>query len=161
MKDSLLAHLKSNGIEYKLTEHEPVLTVEQANKFWAEIEGVHCKNLFLRDKRGKQHYLVVAEKDKAVSIQKLNEILGNNEKLSFGSERRLTKYLKLVQGAVSPFGVLNDTSNHVIVLIENGLKNARTINFHPNVNTATLSLSFMDFEKFLKLSNNSYRYISL
>lgn len=161
MKDSLLQYLKSNGIEYKLTEHEPVLTVEQANKFWAEIEGVHCKNLFLRDKKGKQHYLVVAEKDKAVSISKLNDLLGNNEKLSFASERRLTKYLNLVQGAVSPFGVLNDTGNHVIVLIDKGLKKTSLINFHPNVNTATLSLSFADFEKFLGLSNNSYRFIDL
>ena len=161
MKDSLLQYLKSNNIEYNLSEHEPVLNVEQANKFWAEIEGVHCKNLFLRDKRGKQHYLVVTEKDKAVSIQKLNEILGNNEKLSFASERRLTKYLNLIQGAVSPFGLLNDTGNHVIALIDKDLKNTGIINFHPNVNTATLSLSFVDFERFLNLSNNSYRYIGL
>jgi len=161
MKETLLENLKTTGIEYKLTEHEPVLTVEEANKFWANIDGVHCKNLFLRDKKGKQHYLVVVEKDKDFSINKLNEILGNNEKLSFASERRLTKYLNLMQGAVSPFGVINDTENHVVVLIEKGLKNAEIINFHPNVNTATLSLSFTDFEKFLRLSNNNFRYIDL
>jgi len=79
--------------------------------------------------------------------------------LGFASERRLDKYLKLIRGAVSPFGIINDTDNHVILLIDQSLQKATMVSFHPNVNTATLSLSFLDFEKFLQQSGNAYRYI--
>jgi Ala-tRNA(Pro) deacylase len=159
--DTLLRFLDDNQIAYQVFEHEPVLTVEQAEVFWSEIAGTHCKNLFFRDKRGKQHYLVITEKSKPVSIDALNALIGNNEKLSFASERRLTKYLNLAQGAVSPFGLINDAANHVIVLLDAELKNSEVINFHPNVNTATLSMSYDDFEKFLTLTGNAYRFVAI
>lgn len=159
--DNLLTFLQSHQIPYQVFEHEPVFTVEQAEKFWSKIDGTHCKNLFLRDKRGKQHYLVVTEKSKPLSIDTLNKIIGNNEKLSFASERRLTKYLNLSQGAVSPFGLINDSSNHVIILLDKELRKSEVINFHPNVNTATLSLKFIDFEKFMNLTGNKFQFVEL
>jgi len=155
---AVLDALQKLNVEYKLKEHEAVCTVEEADKFWTDIEGVHCKNLFLRDKKGKQHYLVVANKNTSVSIESLNQMLGN-ERLGFASERRLDKYLKLIRGAVSPFGIINDMDDHVILLIDQSLQKATMVSFHPNVNTATLSLSFLDFEKFLQQSGNAYRYI--
>ena len=107
-----------------------------------------------------RHYLVVAENNKRVSIAHLNQLLGN-EKLSFASERRLTKYLNLAKGSVSPFGIINDADNHVVLLIDDGLKESSIVNFHPNENTATVSLSFEDFEQFLKWSGNPYRFVTL
>jgi len=161
MDKNLLAQLDALGITYDIMEHEAVATVAQAEKFWKEIKGMHCKNLFLRDKKGRQHYLVVAEKDSKVPMDKLNLFLGNNERLSFASEKRMMKYLQLTPGSVSPFGIINDAENHVIVLLDSRLQGAEIVNFHPNINTSTLSIALPDFEKFLDWSKNPYQYIEL
>ena len=161
MDKNLLAQLDALGITYDIMEHEAAATVAEAEKFWKEIKGMHCKNLFLRDKKGRQHYLVVAEKDCKVPMDKLNLFLGNNERLSFASEKRMMKYLQITPGSVSPFGIINDAENHVIVLLDSRLQGAEIVNFHPNINTSTLSIVLSDFEKFLDWSKNPYQYIEL
>jgi Ala-tRNA(Pro) deacylase len=146
------------GISYSRHEHPPVYTVEEAKKQWIEIIGAHCKNLFLRNKKGNRHYLVILEASKAADLKSLNKLLGE-DRLSFASEKRLMKYLGLETGAVSPFGLINDRENHVKVVIDDDLKKAEAVNFHPNVNTATVGISFPDFEKFLSWCENSIRYL--
>jgi len=152
--------LKSLGINYEVHEHPPVLTVEDAQKYWSNIEGAQCKNLFLRNQKGKFHYLIIMEESKRVDMSKLASQIGEN-KLSFASDQRLEKYLGLKTGAVSPFGLINDENHVVEVKIDKDLKKTKIINFHPNVNTATISISFKDFEKFLKEQTNDVEYINI
>jgi len=147
-------------IHYHKHSHPPVNTVEEANQYWTEIEGAHCKNLFFRSKRGDKHYLVVLEFHKVLPIKQLNAVLGS-EHLSFASAERLMKYLGLMPGSVSPFGLINDTENHVSVLLDNDLRMYDKLNFHPNRNTATLTISFTDFERFMQWSGNEYKYITI
>ena len=148
------------AISYTRHEHPPVYTVEEAEKYWTEITGAHCKNLFLRNKKGNRHYLVILEASKVADLRRLNSLLGE-DRLSFASEQRLMKFLGLEAGAVSAFGLINDRENHVKVVIDQDLKTAEGVNFHPNVNTATVGLSFQEFEKFLAWSGNSIRYVPL
>ena len=158
--DKMLAALDQLQIDYTVANHDAVFTVEEAEKFWTDIPGTHCKNLFLRNRKGNQHYLVVLEKDKRLSIKELEQKLGN-ERLSFASPKRLEKYLNLTPGSVTPFGIINDTENHVKVLLDSDLQNAQIVNFHPDTNTATVSLSFTDFKKFMDWSGNAYDYIEI
>lgn len=153
-------YLDGLGIEYKKHEHPAVRTVEEAQLYWKGIDGAQCKNLFLRDQKGKRHYLVVVEENKKVDMSKLAEQLGE-KKLSFASEQRLDKYLKLKPGAVSPFGLINDEENLVELKIDKDLKKEKKISFHPNINTVTLELAYSDFEKYLKASGNDYEYIAI
>ena len=149
--------LEELGIEYIRHEHPPVFTVEQAEKHWAEIRGSHCKNLFLRNKKGNRHYLVILLTSKQADLRALNNELGE-DRLSFGSPERLKKYLGLEPGSVSPFGLINDRQREVIVIVDEDLKRADRVNFHPNVNTATLGISAADFERFLAWTGHSVRY---
>ncbi len=151
--------LEELGISYTRHRHPPVYTVEEAEKHWTEISGAHCKNLFLRNKKGNRHYLVILEASKAADLKALNKLLGE-DRLSFASGERLMRYLGLEAGAVSPFGLIQDKDKHVKVVIDEDLKKAVAVNFHPNVNTATVGLSFSDFEKFLSWSGNPIRYLS-
>lgn len=161
MDTNLLKVLDNLNIDYKVIEHEAASTIDEVKSHWTTLEGIHCKNLFLRDKKGRKHYLVVAEASKTVPIGVLNDMLGNNERLGFASERRLEKYLGLKPGSVTPFGVVNDQDNHVTLLLDEAIKEAEMVSFHPNVNTATLSLSYTDFEKFLNWSGNTYQFVKL
>jgi Ala-tRNA(Pro) deacylase len=145
--------LESLGIPFERHEHPPVYTVEQALEHWAGIDAVHCKNLFLRNKKGDRHVLVVAAHSTAVDIAALAARIGE-ARLSFASPERLAAHLGLTPGAVSPFGLINDASRSVAVLLDGSLRMAARVGFHPNVNTATIVLTFADFERFLAVRGN-------
>lgn len=146
------------GITYNRYEHPPVYTVEEAQQYWKDIDGAHAKNLFLRNNKGNRHFLVVLEQSKSADLKDLSGKLAAG-KLSFASERRLQEHLGLETGAVSPFGIINDQDKKVTLVIDKTMQKKESVNFHPNVNTATINVSYQDFEKFLKHCGNAIIYI--
>jgi Ala-tRNA(Pro) deacylase len=156
----VLEVLASLGISCLRHEHPPVFTVEDADKYWTDLRGTHCKNLFLRNKKGNRHYLVIAATSKTVDLKRLNLAL-QEDRLSFASPERLARCLGLEPGSVSPFGLINDASKEVRVIVDEDLRESRFLGFHPNTNTATLDISFADFEKFLAWSGNEIRYLRI
>ena len=108
-------------IKYEVVEHEPVHTMEDMDRLGLPEKGTLCKNLFLRDAKGKRHFLVTCEE----------------------------KYLGLKQGSVSPFGLMNDTDHQVEFFIDKDLSRCKSLGIHPLENTATVFLSYKDLDKFL------------
>ena len=145
--------LKRLGISYETHTHPPVLTVEEAAQYRSDIEFGENKNLFLRNKKGDKHYLVTIAASKTLDLRKLGEELG--EKLGFASEDRLSQYLDLSRGAVSPFGLINDAKKEVVYILDKDLLNNEKLGFHPNINTKTIIISAKDFEKFLTSTGNT------
>jgi Ala-tRNA(Pro) deacylase len=141
-------------------EHPPVFTVEEAEVHWATIPATHCKNLLLRNKKGTTHYLVIVERTKRVDIAALTAKVGE-DRLSFASPERLAAQLGLTPGSVSPFGLLHPGAGGVRVIVDADLRQSADVAFHPNVNTATLVLTWADFERFLQDRGNIVRYINL
>jgi Ala-tRNA(Pro) deacylase len=154
------AALDALGVRYERHEHPAVFHAEDAAKFWNPIAGVQCKNLFLRNKKGDRHYLVIVEISKRVDLKDLVKIVGD-DRLSFGSPERLMQELGLTPGSVSPFGLINDTDGSVRVLIDRDLRGAAALIFHPNINTASVVISWDDLERFLATRRNVVRVISL
>ena len=103
-------------------------------------EGRVCKNLFLRDQKGKQHFLVSLPEEKQASLKDLGEKLGV-QRLSFASEERLQKYLGVTHGAVSPLGILNKETHSVTFVLDREILQWDAVGVHPNDNTATVWLS--------------------
>lgn len=157
-RQSVFITLDSLGIEYELFEHPALDTIEIALKYWKDIDAVHCKNLFFRNHKGNKHYLVIIKDTTPFSIRSLEKKLKQG-KLTFGSEKRLLKYLGLLPGSVSPFGLINDTEKHVHLFLDKQLQDAIKISFHPNDNTASLVIKYTDFIKYLKSMGNSYEFI--
>jgi len=154
------AVLESLGISFTRVEHPPVFTVAQAREHWANLEGARCKNLFLRDEKGKRHFLAIIEHEKNVDLKKLALRVGE-KRLSFASPERLRRYLGVDPGSVSPFGLINDKKKEVEVLVDSDLEQATFVNFHPNINTVTIGLSLADFQRFLHWTGNAVRFIRL
>src|SRR5262245_20000643 len=111
------AALDALAIGYERYEHPAVFTAEDASKYWDPIDGTQCKNLFLRNKKGDRHYLVVVEISKRVDLKDLVKLV-SDDRLSFGSSERLMEQLGLTPGSVSPFGLINDARGSVRVLID-------------------------------------------
>jgi Ala-tRNA(Pro) deacylase len=148
------------GIPYVRHEHPPVFTVEQAVVHWKGIEGAHCKNLFVRNKKGNRHYLILAEYLKKVDLRALTKRIGD-DRLSFASDERLARYLGVSPGEVSPFGLLQDRAREVTVILDADLAQARFVNFHPNVNTVTLTIATQDLRRFLAARGNRVRILDV
>ena len=140
--------LDALGITYIEHRHPPVATVAEAERYWADIDATHAKNLFLRNDKGTRHFLVVLEFNRRADLSALAATF-SERKLGFASPERLKKYLGLRPGAVSPFGLINDSQRLVSVALDVALRDASRVAFHPNVNTATLVLSGEDFKRYL------------
>lgn len=54
----VIEYLRKLGVDYKLHEHPPVYTVEEAKKYRINVNFGENKNLFLRNKKGTKYYLV-------------------------------------------------------------------------------------------------------
>ena len=152
--------LDALGISYEKYEHPPVFTAEEAAQHWRGLRGTRCKNLFLRNKKGNRHYLVILEVSKQADLRELVKLVGD-DRLSFGSPDRLMAELGLTPGSVSPFGLLNDDDGSVRLVIDEDLRHVDALIFHPNVNTASVVISREDFEKFLGTRANKITYVRL
>jgi Ala-tRNA(Pro) deacylase len=154
------AALTALGIHYERHEHPAVFNSEDAAKFWDPIAGVQCKNLFLRNKKGDRHYLVILEISKRADLKDLVKVVGD-DRLSFGSPERLMDKLGLTPGSVSPFGLINNADGSVRVIIDADLEGKDRLIFHPNINTASVVVSWDDLQKFLKTRTNTVRMVRL
>jgi len=159
-REPIFAALQALGIDYELFEHPPVHTADEAAVHWKPIDGAAVKNLFLRNKKGDRHYLVILGIEKQADLRHLVKVIGD-DRLSFGSPERLQKYLGVTPGSVSPLGLIHDTSRAVRVIVDADLREAGRLIFHPNDNTASLTISGSDFVKFLESRGNAVRWLSV
>lgn len=150
--------LRELQIKYTVDEHKAVFTIDEMDSLGLYDKGSIAKNLFLRDAKGKRHFLVTIRHDKKVDLKSLRTEL-NSTALSFASEERLNRYLKLEKGSVTPFGILNDVDAHVEVLFDTDLVGSEAIGIHPNDNTATVWISFSDLKKVIQINGNSLSYV--
>jgi Ala-tRNA(Pro) deacylase len=152
--------LDAMGIQYEKYEHPPVFTGEEAAEHWGPIQATQVKNLFLRNKKGDRQYLVILEIEKQADLRQLVKIIGD-DRFSFGSPERLMSTLGVTPGSVSPFGLLHEGSKDVRVIVDQDLRAAEKLIFHPNVNTASVTISVPDFERFLATRPNTVRWLRL
>lgn len=166
----VLEYLSAHNIAYEVYHHPEGKTIEEAKQWWRKDGSMHCKNIFLRNHKGNQHYLVCFDCDHDLDIHDLEQRLkaelmaqGFNSpgKLSFASPERMQRYLGLEPGSVSPFGLINDTEHHVILFLDENLLTAPSFSFHPNDCRGTVVISRDMFNRYLAEKGNIYRYMQL
>lgn len=154
--------LDKMGISYRKAEHRAIFSREDVTAEEEHLwEGYKVsKNLFLRNAKGDKHYLVVTVVDKKADLKHLAEEIGSS-RLSFGSEQRLDKYLRVKPGSISSFAVLNDDKREVIVVFDKGLVGEKHFALHPNENTATVYIDFADVERLVREHGNEIMYADI
>lgn len=142
-------------ISYQEVRHPKVCTVLEMQKLHLDIQGVGCKNLFLKAKD--HYYLYVLEENKRADLKFLARFLQVSH-LSFASEEELQNILGLEKGSVTPLGILHDKQNLVTILLDKDLVGKKIL-VHPNRNDRTLSLSFDDLLKVIQYLHHEYYLI--
>lgn len=141
--------LDSLGIEYQRTDHGHADTMEACNKIDKILGTIICKNLFLCNRQKTDFYLLMMPGDKPFKTKDITKQLGC-ARLSFASEEYMEEYLNIKPGAVSIMGLMNDTDNHIQLVIDRPVVESDTMGCHPCVNTSSLKLKTKDvMEKFL------------
>jgi Ala-tRNA(Pro) deacylase len=103
---------------------------------------------------------VVLDCEQDLDIHDLEQRL-HQGKLSFASPPRMEKYLGITPGSVSPFGLINDTENHVHLFLDANLQKYNLLSFHPNDNRATVVISKDEFSRYLQEVGNTFEYIEM
>ncbi len=137
------------GMEYYRTDHEPATTMEVCNDIDKILDTLICKNLFLCNRQKTQFYLLMMPGDKVFKTKDLSHQI-NSARLSFAGEEYMKEYLDITPGSVSIMGLMNDTDNHVQLLIDKEVLEGDSLGCHPCINTSSLKLKTKEvMEKFL------------
>jgi len=145
--------LEGNGIAYERCDHPAVFTCEEADRLVPPMEGAKTKNLFVRDKKGRRHLLVVVGYEKTVDLKSLSSLMGLSS-LTMASPDRLRRYLGVDPGSVTILAVINDTEKKVEVLFDRALWHSQSFLCHPLINTSTLAISKQGIQRFLELTGH-------
>ena len=149
----LFAFLAELGIAVETRRHPPLFTVADSQALRGEIAGGHTKNLFLKDKKDNV-FLVSVGEDAEVDLKQIHHLIGATGRVSFGRPELLMDLLGVVPGAVTVFGLINDTAHRVKVVLDQALMAHAVINAHPLTNEATTSIAAADLIKFVEATGH-------
>ena len=152
-QDELYALFDQHGIAYVHNTHPPLYTVEDSKQLRGDLPGAHVKNMFLKDKKG-QLWLVTCLEHRKIRIRDLEKQIGA-AKASFGKPELLWEALGIKPGAVSPFGLINDTDHQVNMVLDQQMLEVDPINAHPLHNEATTAIGATDFRKFFDITGHA------
>ena len=160
MANDIFNILERLFIRYKRVNHPAVYTSEEARRLVPHRPARAAKNLFLRDKKGKRHILLVVDDHKSIQFKDIERQTGLTH-LSMGSPERLARHLGVTPGAVSLLALINDPEGRVEVLIDSELWEAEEIQAHPLINTATVVISVADMARFIMYTGHSIQFVDV
>ena len=146
--ETILKRLEDLGIASQTHTHVPVFTVEESQAHCSHLPGGHCKNLFLKDKKGAL-WLVVTRDERPINMKELRHKIGAHH-LSFGKPDLLRDVLGVEPGSVTPFALINDNEHQVRVVLDKEMMAMDLLNYHPLINTMTTAISPNDLLTFIR-----------
>lgn len=147
-------------IDFKIVDHPPAFTTEEADKYIEGHDGVRTKSMFLTDRKKKNFYLVILDDYKRLDMDRFKDIVGE-KKVKMASENSLMEKMKLPAGTVSPFGLLNNEDHDIKFFMDKEIADEEIMTFHPNTNDKTLFLKTKDLYKYLDNIGYEVNFIEL
>ena len=147
--DKVKEYLNSMGIQFKIVEHEPAYTTEEADKYIEGHDGVRTKTMFICNKKKTNYYMIIMDDSKRLDMNKFKEIV-SEEQMKMASEESLKEKLGIKPGMVSPFGLSNNDEKDVKIYMDKEIITEGIMTFHPNDNTKTLFITTNDLFKYLE-----------
>lgn len=146
--EDLFARFDELGIAHRTVCHEPVFTVDENREYRGLLDGGHCKNLFLKNRKN-AYWLIVCLEDARIDLKELGGRIGAGRP-SFGSAERLMEVLGIVPGAVTPFALMNDRERRVQPVLQARMLEISPLNYHPLRNDRTTAIAPDDLVRFIE-----------
>lgn len=151
-KEETYKYLTDCDVKFEITEHGAVFNMEELKSIELPYPEADAKNLFVRDDKKRNYYLITVKGDKRVDLKDFRR-KHELRPLSFASADELMDIMKLYPGAVSPLGLLNDEEHRVKLFLDEAF-GAGLIGVHPNDNTATIWLQTADLVRIIEEHEN-------
>ena len=149
------------GISYERVDHEALQTIEACQKVDETLGIFICKNLFLCTANKKEFYLLMIVGDKRLVTKDVSKKLSTS-RLSFANESYMEEYLDITPGSVSVLGLMNDTENHVQLVIDEDVLKGEYVGCHPCINTSSLRVRTADLmEKIIPAMHHEAKIIQI
>ena len=149
-KQEIYALLNARNIWHEVTEHKAVYNMAEVAEIHLPYPEADAKNLFIRDNKKRNYYLITVKGDKRVDLKAFRQ-QNSTRPLTFASDQDLMDTLGLIPGAVTPLGLLNDRVHKVTFWLDQSfLEDSGLIGVHPNDNTATVWLKTQDLLRLLE-----------
>ena len=159
-KKETLYYLDQRGIKYEIVEHPAVYNMAEMEKIALPHPEADAKNLFVRDDKKRNYYLLTIKGDKRVILQQFREENGTR-RLSFASPKDLNEKLGLEPGSVTPLGLLNDSRREIPFYLDSYFSDQPRVAVHPNDNTATIWVDPQDLLKVIKDLGNPVKVVKM
>ena len=160
-KQEIYEFIKNKNMWHEITEHEAVFTMEELSQIEMPYPGMDAKNLFVRDDKRREYYLITVKGEKRVNLKEFRKKY-ETKPLTFVSEEELKDIMGLTPGSVTPLGLLNDKEVKVIFYLDKDfLDGDGIIGVHPNENTATLWLKVNDLLTIIKEHGNVVNVVEI
>ena len=144
------------GVAYERVDHEAAMTMEVCQEIDKGLQATICKNLFLCNRQETKFYLLMIPDTKVFHTKDLSAQI-NSSRLSFAKPEYMEKFLDITPGSVSVLGLMNDTENHVQLLIDEDVLKGEFIGCHPCINTSSIRFHTSDLvEKVLPAVNHEF-----
>ena len=131
------------GVAYERVDHAPAMTMEVCQEIDKVLQATICKNLFLCNRQETKFYLLMIPDTKVFHTKDLSAQIGS-ARLSFAKPEYMEKFLDITPGSVSVLGLMNDTENHVQLLIDEDVLKSEFVGCHPCINTSSLKIRTSD-----------------
>lgn len=158
-KADIYEYLNVNNIWYEKINHEAVYNMDELSKIDIPYFDVIAKNLFIRDDKKRNYYLITLKGNKKINLKEFRKSQ-NTRALSFASEEELQEIMSLTAGSVSPFGLLNDDNLLVHFYIDKDYDDS-VIGIHPNDNTETIILKVKDLIEIIATHGNDVKIFEI
>lgn len=151
-KEQTYQYLRDHNVAFEATEHAAVYNMEELAAIRLPHPEWDAKNLFVRNDKKRNYYLITVKGDKRVDLKEFRKQHGLRN-LSFASADDLMEILGLIPGAVTPLGLLNDENLRVKLYLDADFA-GNMIGVHPNDNTATVWMQADDLLALIRAHGN-------
>lgn len=158
-KEETYQYLADHDVRFEKTEHGAVFNMAELEAVKLPYPDADAKNLFVRDDKRRNYYLITVKGDKRVDLKDFRR-KHELRSLTFASADELMEIMKLYPGAVSPLGLLSDEEYKVKLFLDEAFGEG-PIGIHPNDNTATVWLKTADLVRIIKEHGNIVEMVNV
>ena len=158
-KQETYDYLACHGVAYEITDHPAVFNMKEMSAVTLPYPEADAKNLFVRDDKKRDYYLITVQGDKRVDLKEFRKAHGLRP-LSFASADDLMALMGLIPGAVTPLGLLNDEERKVTLFLDKAFEGG-LIGVHPNDNTATVWMKAADLTRIIREHGNAVHIVEI
>jgi len=135
--EKILALLEKNNVPYRLTEHEPVRTSEEAAKIRGVALKTGAKAMIVREKD--KYYLLVLPADKHIDWRRVRAML-HVSNLRLATEEEAESVAQVKMGSVPPFGNVLGLPTY----FDEGLFQNDVVHFNPGSTMHSIAMKSAD-----------------